>query len=109
MGFNTAAIFLNDGIRRGDEFYQALGKSTIDAILKNGDVIYAGNGNVGEVLSSKHADEVQIVAIGGNSISRLGSLYYSWHLNTGKQEDNIKLLRALADQYGFDLHKQRKT
>jgi hypothetical protein len=100
MGFNTAAIFLNDGIRRDTEFYQALDKSTVDAVLKNGDV--------GEALSSEDADDVQIVAIGGNSISRLGTIYSGWRLNTGKKEDNIQLLRMLANRYGFDLRKQPK-
>lgn len=92
MGFNTAAIILNDQLHQlakdpdaGEWIARAVRDSRGDGSTPFGLT----------VLSSAHSDTIQIVGVGGNMIQRLG--YGRWD---DKPED---LLRKLADQMGFRL------
>lgn len=96
MGFNTAMVVLNDythEIRKDQEF----GRKVIEAIQQShrGDLHLQGF----SILPSSHADNMQIIAVGGNSIKRLGYGHYT--------DDDEKLLRKLADQHGFNLVRKR--
>jgi predicted flavoprotein YhiN len=104
MGFNTAAIILNDMLREiehdpkiGERIYHGVSSAHRDG----GRVAAHSEHGIGigaiQVLPSQHADYVQIVAIGGNCIRRLGS--------SGKWEPE-DLLRDLADQLGYSLRKR---
>lgn len=103
MGFNTAAIVLNDSLNSiaedpeiGERIRQAVNSSWRD----EGDITARGHGiHIGaiRVLPPQHADYVQIVAIGRNTIRRLGT--------SGKWEPE-DLLRDLADQLGYSLRKK---
>jgi hypothetical protein len=104
MGLNTAALILNDAlhtIERDPEIGQKIGMGIAMAHRSGGDIAaHSSNGtHIGaiQVLPSQHADYVQIVAIGGNCIRRLGT--------SGKWEPE-DLLRDLADQLGFTLRKR---
>lgn len=93
MGFNTAIIVRNDflhEIKDDAEF----GQKVYGAIISNGRGPYHGQSF--DVLPSDHADNMQIVAIGGNTIRRLG---YGGDWGT----DNETILRNLASSMGFKL------
>jgi hypothetical protein len=93
MGLNTALIVRNDflhEIKDDAEF----GQKVYGAIVSNGRGPYHGQSF--DVLPSDHADNMQIVAIGGNIMRRLGYGGY-W---TATDED---ILRNLADSMGFRL------
>lgn len=98
MGFNTAAIILNDALSSLDRD---------DAGRHIRSAIQAGSRGEGwtpvgvTVLPSQHADTVQIVAVGGNRIFTLG--YGNW------RDDPESLLRALADQIGFRVVRKRSA
>lgn len=92
MGFNTAAIILNDQLRDLAKD-PAAGAKIASAIAQHHDGVIPDLG-VG-LLSSAHADTVQIVAVGANTLQRLG--YGHWRQTP---ED---LLRSLANQMGFRL------
>lgn len=56
----------------------------------------------GKIVNMSHADEIQVVAIGGN----MGKLLS--HVNIHFTDDNWKLeaVKQLASQLGFDLKKR---
>ena len=93
MGFNTAVIIRNDflhQIKDDPEF----GQKVYGAIISNGRGPYHGQSF--DVLPSDHADNTQIVAIGGNSIRTLG-----YGGDWGAEDETI--LRNLAHRMGFKL------
>lgn len=103
MGYNTACIILNDYLHdiaeRGD-----VGRSIQSSVLtasraERGDHPHYTPGF--QALPSVHADVVQIVAVGGNQIVKLG--YGHW------QDEPEALLRRLAEQMGFRLVRKVKT
>lgn len=93
MGLNTAMIVRNDFLHviRKDENF---GAKVYAAIVGNGREYY---GQAFDVLSSTHADYVQVVVITGNTIRRLGG-YAGKYTN-----DDEQVLRFLADSMGFRL------
>jgi hypothetical protein len=98
MGMNTAAIIRNDflhEIEKDPDF----GKKVAEAVRANGDervMSYHGQGF--DVLPCSHADNVQVIAISGNTIRRLG--FGGGYLAT--DED---ILRNLARNMGFRIVK----
>jgi hypothetical protein len=104
MGLNTAALILNDAlhtIEKDPEIGAKIGSGIAMAHRMGGDIAaHSSNGtHIGaiQVLPSQHADYVQIIAIGGNCIRRLGSSA-KW-----EPED---LLRDLAAELGYSLRKK---
>lgn len=107
MGFNTVVLILNDAMHNlktdpnvGEKLYNAMGESQHPA-NKDGVEFSIGNHcNGGMVLPSRHADEVQIVAVGGNYMKRVGVLYHA------DMEDPEAMVRRLADSLGYRLVKK---
>lgn len=105
MGFNTAALILNDALdaiasdaRIGDKILTGIHTTH----RQSGDVTASGSHgtHIGAIklLAPDHADYVQIVAVGGNCIRKLGGSL-AW-----EPED---LLRDLAGQLGYSVQKKR--
>lgn len=95
MGFNTAMVVLNDHlheIEKSQDFGQRV--ATAIRYAGRGDRLYSSGFSV---LPTQHADTMQICAIGGNTIRRLG--FGSW------SADNERLLRDLARDLGYRLVK----
>ena len=95
MGFNTAVIVRNDFLHEIKDDPQ-FGEKLYGAIISNGRE-YHGQGF--SVLPSQHADYMQVVTIGGNSIRSLG-FGGSW---TAEDKD---ILKALAASMGYRLVKR---
>lgn len=107
MGYNTAVMLLNDHID-GLNTDTGFGPRLHDSILESSRPEYRGRGkslplghcgNGAMVLESQHADNVQIVAVGGNCMIPLGTLWGAWRHMTEPE----KLLKSLADQMGYRL------
>lgn len=110
MGFNSTVLILNDRlseIRRDperfvEEMVQGIHRCGLPGEQMD---IYTGQSTV---MSCAHADQVTILAVGGNCATVLGRVY-----NGGRhhaEEDQESLLRELADQHGFRLvRKPRKV
>lgn len=102
MGYNTAALILNDAllaIEEDAEIGARISHAIASAHRARGGVAAHGRGihiDAIQVLPPQHADCVQIVAIGGNCIRGLG---YS---NSWEPAD---VLRDLARQIGYSLRK----
>lgn len=96
MGYNTAAIIRNDFIHEIEEDPD-FGKKVAQAVRANGDERFMRyHGQSFDILPSCHADYVQVIAISGNTIRRLG--YGGSYRN-----DDEAILRALADSMGYRL------
>lgn len=108
MGYNTVGIFLNDGIDLLKSDPEA-GRKLYDGIITSPrqrdratDVAIGNHMNMASFLPSEHADDVQVVAVGGNCLLRLGTLYGQW----ATMREPEKLLKALADQMGYRIVKR---
>jgi hypothetical protein len=110
MGWNSTLIVLNDALSFIEKDFK-FGKSVSDAIAeqhmtlgKRVDISAGNFGNAASVISQQHADLTQIVAVGGNHGSLLGMV-----LGGGRhheQETQLKILKDLAGQLGYDLRKK---
>lgn len=107
MGFNTIVLVLNDGldsIAKDPEYGQKVAQATARVGWHDdrGVDISSGNHvNASTVVSCAHADTVQLMAVGGNHVTVLGRYH-----NGGRhhaREDQVALLKQLADDYGFRL------
>lgn len=110
MGYNTAALFLNDAMGNlktdpdiGNKIYEAILISSRPEYREKGVEFSIGNHcNGGMVLPSRHADEVQIIAVGANYMRPLGTVYYAW----SQMDDSVEMCRRLADSLGYNLVKK---
>lgn len=113
MGYNTAILMLNDGqhdleneVEVGKKISQAMSLSQRPEYREKGvNVGLCGFANPMTVMSAEHADDVQVLAVGGNSIIRLGTLYGDWSYMLDKEA----LLKRLADQMGYRVVKKPKA
>jgi hypothetical protein len=115
MGYNATVVILLDGLHAIAEDKE-FGKKLSDAVLattSNRDThrlnrtLYAGNGNVGEVVEVHHADETVVVSVGANMGVKMATTYYTRNHHLLKTQ--IDIVGQLADQLGFSLRKKPKT
>ena len=110
MGYNSTIVVMNDAlhdIEKDPDFGKSLSNaiSMHDRPEKHYQDVRAGcHCNAATVIECKHADVTSVIAVGGNYGSVIGSTYgYSHH----KEEDKIKILKEIANQLGYTLHKKR--
>lgn len=107
MGFQTSIMLLNDAVDQlktdtgfGPRLLDAILESSRKEYRERGVDVWLGNhANACVVLPSQHADNVQIVAVGGNYVRPFGTVWGGWR----DMQNNVKLLESLADQMGFKL------
>lgn len=107
MGYQTSVMLLNDhidGLKTdtgfGERLYHSILEATLPQYRDKGKSLSLGNcGNGAMVLPSQHADNVQIVAVGGNYMKNIGTLWGRWP----QMQEPEKLLKELADQMGYRL------
>jgi hypothetical protein len=102
VGYNTGILVLNDGwgeIERNPEQF-------VDRILKHmqtGGTFGVGHhGNPVQVLPSRHASVVQLIAMGGNYATVLDDRPFGT-LAHHTEEGQVRLLRYLADRLGYQI------
>jgi hypothetical protein len=108
MGFNSAILVLNDRleeIRRDPEGFVKEMLSNISRMSISDKMLdfYPGQSTV---MSVAHADQVTILAVGGNHATVLGRVHNGGRHHT--PEDQEFLLKRLADEYGFRLVRKPK-
>ena len=114
MGLNSTVIVMNDALGAIEDDPD-FGKNLAQAIKRQvGDhhshvSVRAGNHhNAASVIEQHHANDTAVVAVGGNHASSLGIVAgcdNSHHTDKGK----VQVLKRLADQMGYSLHKKRGT
>jgi hypothetical protein len=112
MGFNTPVLLLNDAMHEIEDdptFAKRLAQASATAYMhgKSVDVRAGGHMNAASVLPSAHADVVQVIAFGGNHATTLLRMGNGGHHYT--HEEQVRLIRELADQYGFRLVRKSGT
>lgn len=115
MGFNTSMIILNDclgDIEKDPDFGKKVSQavSSVDTQrylseeagrpFHGVDVSAGCSVNAATVIETHHADGTSIIAFGGNMGLNMG-LFYPY----GAEDEEIRILRALAMKYGFGLRK----
>ena len=107
MGYNTTVVVLNDAlgnIEEDPEFGKNLARAIMQLSVSRGrpvDVSSKGHVNAATAIETHHADRYIASAIGGNRAVVLGDCG-SWNV-----DDEVDMLRRLADKYGYNLHKKR--
>ncbi len=107
MGWNTTVLVLNDclhEIEKDKDFGQKLSDAIRASYPNTGE--RKSVGQAATVVATHHADEVSVIAVGGNYATHLDSVYgrFSHH----KEEDQIEILKRVAEHYGFTLVEKRK-
>ena len=113
MGFNTTLILMNDALEqiRDDK---NLGRKLADAVLKVSlgkavDVNAGNHCNAITVLESHHADQYNMVAVGGNYAIDFGHVYPQYRVsefNDNGDVQKLAIIRAMADTMGYTLTKK---
>jgi hypothetical protein len=105
MGFNSTVLVLNDRLGEIEREPEKFVKEMLYAIQRSGmdkqEDFYPGQSTV---MSCAHADTVTILAVGGNCATVMGRVHNGGHHYT--EEEQVDLLRMLADKYGFSLRKK---
>ena len=103
MGFNSTILLLNDRLGEIERDPEGFVREMMNSIhgLGCADEMVDFFPGQSTVMSVAHADQVTILAVGGNHATVLGRVYNGGkHYTPEEQED---LLRKLADQHGFRL------
>lgn len=107
MGWNTTVVVLNDAlgeIERDPEFGKKLSDAIkhVSAFGKHRDVSAGNHCNAATVIESHHADNYTVVAVGENFGEILGNVW-----PYGEESIPIRVLKALADTYGYTLKEKK--
>jgi hypothetical protein len=110
MGFNTTVIVMNDAlhdIERDPLFGKKLSDAISSASLRDDpiDVSAMNHVNAATVIETHHNSANVVVAVGGNCGTVLGWDHGDTH---HKPADKERILRALANELGYNLHRKRK-
>ena len=106
MGYNTTVLILNDAldtIENDPEF----GKKLVAAILQCGgrggpiNVPVGNHANPVSVIESHHADQMRVVAVGGNTSVVLG-------YGGGYRSEKDQILKHVAEDNDFVIYKKPK-
>ena len=104
MGYNTAVVVMNDAIdqlndeKKGAEFAKNLYTACLTVNTggsRRVDVRLGNYMNGATALSCRHADEIVLLAIGGNTGTELGSIHDSMfpHTKEAAHEAAARILR----------------
>lgn len=105
MGWNSTVVILHDCldmIEKDADFGKKLSKGIMQMQTPSHYVL-PGEGTGFRVVESHHADSTTLVAVGGNCGTNLITTY-GWNHHT--EEGQIRLLKELADKYGYNLRKK---
>lgn len=106
MGFNSTVLVLNDRLGEIEREPEKFVREMLSGIQRSGYPdeqvdFYPGQSTV---MSCAHADQVTILAVGGNCATVMGRFHNGGHHHS--DDDQVTLLRQLADKYGFSLRKK---
>lgn len=110
MGFNTSVVILNDALHVIKEHGQEFSEQLVNTILRQNinkvptDVPCHNHCNVAQVILSQHADNTQLLAVGGNCGSVIETIYNGGRHHT--PEFQVELLKRAAEKLGYKLIKK---
>ena len=110
MGSNTTLVILNDALHNIKEDKE-FGQKVHDAVLETDGrnrrtILYSGNGNCGETVECHHADDIMLIAVGGNSGELLGYIgSYRLYHDKNPELAKWKAIKRLATQKVCELNK----
>lgn len=105
MGFNTSVVILNDSLGDIANNPERFVRELLDAIRGFGYAKHPYVTGDTKVVSVEHADHKRIIAVGGNCGDILGAA--NGVRNDGSDESRLEMIRQVASDFGYDLHKKR--
>ena len=108
MGCNATVVVMMDGlqnIEQDPDFGKKLSQACRAAGSRPVDVSALGHVNAATVIETHHADHTVVVAVGGNYGTVLG---HSGGYRHHEESDKVRILKELAAEMGYDIHKKRK-
>lgn len=104
MGYNTTLVILNDSLNciEEDANFGKKVANAIRAVLGKGkpiDICSGFHANAASVIETHHADEMKIIAVGGNCGEDLGYV-------GGYRATQLDMLKSLADRLGYRIAKK---
>lgn len=107
MGYNTTLVILNDAlheIENDKEFGMKVAQAArrVSGYGHSLDIDSGNHCNAATVVETHHADQIKLIAVGGNCGEDLG---YVGNWNANKEQ----MLRSLAESMGFTVSKKRIT
>ena len=111
MGHNSVILVLNDclsDIEKDPEFGKKISRACAKAFMRRDirvDIQSGGCINAASVITTHHADLISILAVGGNYGSVIHRIYNSKCAHH-KEEDQINLLKKVAEHFGYRLVKK---
>lgn len=96
MGFMTVVVVSNDYAHEIEEQPSSFIKKLITALRTGEGAKLPGV----RIHPSRHADNTQLVGVGGNCSTVVHEVYGHSHHN---RESQVELLRTWADELGFDI------
>ena len=112
MGYNTMVLFLNDGLDQArknatgvlalvDRHCQSLRHDGMGRDGRRVELPAGNHANAVHLVSCLHADEVALIAAGGNYATLLGSVYMGSAAGHHTEEQQLELLKAILDPMGY--------
>jgi hypothetical protein len=110
MGFNTTVLILNDYlhcIAEDKEFGRKLYEAVCELDARGVPDCLRGKIDHGaQVIETHHADYHHAIIVGGNMAQDAGyAAHWTERLDMRKTEDRVKLLKSMARDLGYSLHK----
>lgn len=112
MGYNSTLVVMNDDLHEIEDDAE-FGKKVAQAIIQHdrysragipNDISSGHCANAATVITTHHADETSIIAVGGNYGTVIGR---TWGYSHHTPEDKERILRSLAKEMGYDLRKRK--
>jgi hypothetical protein len=110
MGFNTTIMVLNDALHCIEDDPE-FGKKVSDAVhsLMRGEQVPISSGGhyaAATAVETHHADQVRVIAVGGNMAEELG--YAGGYRLMASEDGQVEMLKRLAEKHGYNLRKKPK-
>lgn len=105
MGYNTSVLILNDrlhDIRKDKDFVEKLADG-IGRQFMTCKPLWGFDKHQTTILGQNHADVVSVLMVGGNMGVEIAQINNGGHI--AEIEDQIKLLKEVANNFGFRLVK----
>jgi len=107
MGYNTVFLLHNDQLTdielEQQKFGEAIVLATKQACMKDKPFALKGFSGACQLIQQEHADNLGIIALGGNTIAHLGFVQTR---NRGDDESKLAIIRQLASSMGYELRRR---
>lgn len=109
MGFNSVLFVCNDALDTITRDPEGFAREIVGRMgsIGTGEFGFGNHANAFSIPHVAHADEIALIAVGGNYATKLVSHFHR-SLGHHTEEGQLELLRVWADKLGYGLRKKAK-